>query len=147
MKSYIGVASLLLFLVAPGAFALDYRSVNADRAVLYDAPSVHAKRLFVASRFYPVEIIVSVDQWAKVRDSSGALSWIEAKYLSELRMVTVIVPRADIRQAADPNAALLFQAERDVALELVGPGVAGWLKVKHRDGQTGFVLASQIWGA
>ena len=62
-------------------------------------------------------------------------------------MVVVTVARADVRQAADRNAPLVFQAERDVALELVEHGSTGWLKVRHRDSQTGFALASQVWGA
>lgn len=139
---------LLLFIASSGAVqALDYRSIGSERAILYDAPSVQAKRLFVAGKYYPVEIIVSLDQWIKVRDSVGALAWVEKKHLSDVRMVVVTAARADIRQAADSNAPLVFQAERDVALELVEPGAAGWLKVRHRDGQAGFVLASQVWGA
>lgn len=139
---------LLLSLFFPGAaLALDYRSVGADRAILFDAPSLRAKRLFVAGKYYPVEVIVDLDQWAKVRDSAGGLAWIEKKNLSDARMVVVTSARADVRQSADRNAPLVFQAERDVALELVEYGAAGWLKVRHRDGQTGYVLASQVWGA
>ena len=138
---------LLLFSWFPGAaVALDYLSVGADRAILYDAPSVQATRLFLVGKYYPVEVIVNLDQWAKVRDSTGGLAWIEKKNLSDLRMVLVTANRADIRQSANPNAPLVFQAERDVALELLELGTAGWLKVRHRDGQTGFVLASQVWG-
>lgn len=138
---------LLLFCLSGAVLALDYRSVGADRAILYDAPSVQAKRLFVVGKYYPVEIVVSIDQWAKVRDSSGELAWIEKKHLSDARMVVVTAARADIRQTAERNASLVFQAERDVALELIEQGAAGWLKVRHRDGQAGYVLASQVWGA
>jgi SH3-like domain-containing protein len=138
---------LLCFFASSGAVqALDYRSVGAERAILYDAPSAQAKRLFVVGQYYPVEIIVNLDQWAKVRDSAGDLAWVEKKHLSDARMVVVTVARADVRQAADRNAPLVFQAERDVALELVERGSTGWLKVRHRDGQTGFVLATQVWG-
>lgn len=143
----IGLGLLFLCASSGAVQAMDYRSVNAERAFFYDAPSLHAKRLFVVSKFYPVEIIVNLDQWAKVRDSSGGLAWIEKKYLSEVRTVVVTVARADIRQTADSNAQLVFQAERDVALELIEHGSTGWLKVRHRDGQIGFVLASQVWGA
>lgn len=139
---------LLLFIASSGAVqALDYHSIGSERTILYDAPSVQAKRLFVVGKYYPVEIIVNLDQWAKVRDSVGALAWVEKKHLSDVRMVVVTAARADIRQSADSNAPLVFQAERDVALELVERGATGWLKVRHRDGQVGFVLASQVWGA
>jgi SH3-like domain-containing protein len=141
-----GLGLLCFFASSGAARALDYRSVGAERAILYDAPSVQAKRLFVVGQYYPVEIIVNLDQWAKVRDSAGDLAWVEKKHLSDARMVVVTVARADVRQAADRNAPLVFQAERDVALELVERGSTGWLKVRHRDGQTGFVLATQVWG-
>ena len=37
--------------------------------VLYDAPSAKSRPLFVVNRGYPVEIIVTVEGWTKVRDS------------------------------------------------------------------------------
>lgn len=142
-----GLVLPLLFCCSGAALALDYRSIGADRAVLYDAPSTQAKRLFVVGKYYPVEVIVDLEQWAKVRDASGELSWVEKKQLSNTRMVVVTADRADVRQAADRNAPLVFQAQRDVALELIEHGAAGWLKVRHRDGQVGYVQASQVWGA
>lgn len=143
----VGLGLLLPLFFPAAVLALDFRSVGADRAILFDAPSLQAKRLFVAGKYYPVEVIVNLELWAKVRDSAGGLAWIEKKNLSDARMVVVTSARADVRQSADRNAPLVFQAERDVALELVEYGAAGWLKVRHRDGQTGYVLASQVWGA
>lgn len=143
----VGLGLLLCFSSSGTAQALDYRSIGSERAILYDAPSVQAKRLFVVGKYYPVEIIVNLDQWAKVRDSAGDLAWIEKKHLKDARMVVVTAARADVRQAADLKAPLVFQAERDVALELLERGSTGWLKVRHRDGQIGFILASQVWGA
>jgi len=142
-----GLALLLYFWFSGVALALDYRSVGAESAILYDSPSLHGKRLFVVDKYYPVEIIVNLDQWAKVRDITGSLAWIEKKNLSSVHMVLVTAALADVRQSADLKAPLVFQAERDVALELVEYGAAGWLKVRHRDGQVGFVQASQVWGS
>lgn len=139
---------LLLPALLPGfASALDFRSVASERAILYDAPSLQAKRLYLVNRLYPVEVIVALEAFTKVRDSAGGLAWIETKHLSSRRMVVVTVPLADVRQAADDRAALAFQAERDVVLELVEYAAAGWLKVRHQDGQTGFVRVAQVWGA
>ncbi len=141
----------LLFLIAlallPGwAAALDFRSVTAERAVAYDAPSIQAKKLYLASKYFPVEVLVSLDTFTKVRDSAGDLYWIEKKDLGDARTVVVTAPRADIRQAPDKNAPLVYQAERDVALELIEPTQTGWAKVRHRDGQSGYVAVSQVWG-
>lgn len=138
---------LLLAALLPGmAAALDFRSVAAERATLYDAPSLQAKKLYGVGKYYPVEVIVSLESFVKVRDRAGELTWIEKKSLSETRTVVVTAPRADIRQSPDKNAPLAFQAERDVALELVEQNRNGWAKVRHRDGQAGFVAISQVWG-
>jgi len=139
--------SLLLLALLPGwAAALDFRSVTAERAILYDAPSLQAKKLYSAGKYFPVEVLVSLEAFTKVRDSSGELFWIEKKNLGEARTVVVTAPRAEIRQAPDKSAPLVFQAERDVALELVEPPLSGWAKVRHRDGQGGYVAVSQVWG-
>jgi SH3-like domain-containing protein len=53
---------------------------------------------------------------------------------------------AQVRATPDDQAPLVFEAERDVVLELVEVVPAGWAKVKHRDGQSGFLRATQVWG-
>lgn len=139
---------LLPFLAWPvGAHALDYRSIAVDRAVLYDAPSVQARKLYLVTRYYPVEVIVDLEAFAKVRDVSGELAWVEKKNLADKRTVLVTVPLADVRQVPDTGSPLVFQAERSVALELIENTGKGWLKVRHPDGATGYVAIGQVWGA
>ena len=128
------------------AWAQDYRSVSVPRAVLYDAPSLQAKKLFVASQFYPVEVIVIVGDWIKVRDSRGELAWVEAKQLATKRYVVVTAPQAEVRESADEAARPVFRAEKEVALQLLESGTNGWAHVRHRDGLAGYVQLSKVWG-
>ncbi|MBK8523947.1 MAG: hypothetical protein IPL58_07360 [Betaproteobacteria bacterium] len=139
------LASAALAVAAGAASAIEYRSVESA-TVLYDAPSVRGKPLFVIKRLTPVEPVVSLEGWTKVRDAEGGLAWIEKKHLSEQRTVLVVATQAQIRREANDDAPLIFGAEKGVALELVEPVTAGWAKVKHRDGQSGFVRANQVWG-
>jgi hypothetical protein len=60
--------------------------------------------------------------------------------------VIVRVDRAHVRATGDGKAALVFEAERDVVLELLEAAPAGWVKVRHRDGQSGFLKTQQVWG-
>ena len=140
------IAAALVAVAATPAWALEFRSVAENAAVLYDAPSARAKKLYVVSRGYPVEVVVVVEGWIKVRDASGELSWIESKFLTDKRTVMVKVPLAQIHQSADDSAPVVFQAQQNVILELVDVTSGGWLRVKHRDGQTGFVKVTQVWG-
>jgi len=145
------VRSLVFVLIAVGmaapASALEFRSVSENAAVLYDAPSAKAKKLYIVNNGYPVEVVVMLEGWAKVRDARGDLTWIESKNLTDRRTVMVKVPLAQVRLAADDNSPVVFQAQQNVILDLVEVASGGWLHVKHSDGQTGFVKVSQIWGA
>lgn len=95
---------------------------------MYDAPSLRADKLYVADRYLPVEVVVDVDGWAKVRDSSGSLAWVEKKVLSQQRYVVVTVPVANIHQSADINSELVFQAEENIVMEWIDSDVKGWVK-------------------
>lgn len=131
---------------ATPALGLDYRSVS-EAAVMYDAPSAKAKPLFIAARYTPVEVVVALDGWLKVRDATGTpLLWVERRLLAEQRTVVVTAARAQIRAQADEASAVVFEAEKDVVMELVEPAPAGWAKVRHRDGQGGYVRTAQVWG-
>jgi SH3-like domain-containing protein len=129
------------------ARAAEFRSVGENAAVLYDAPSAKAKKLYVIGRDYPVEIVVALEGWVKIRDAGGDLSWIESRNLSERRTVLVKARLAAIRQSADDGAPVAFQAEQNVLLDLVEITGTGWARVAHRDGQSGFVRLNQVWGA
>jgi SH3-like domain-containing protein len=131
---------------ASQASAAEFRSVAENAAVLYDAPSAKAKKLYVVNQGYPVEIVVVVEGWSKVRDATGEMTWIESRQLSEKRTVMVRMPIAQVREAADDAAPVAFQAQQNVLLELLEVTGSGWLRVRHRDGQTGYVRVAQVWG-
>ncbi len=138
--------SFLLLAVSFGAGAAEFRSVQESAAVLYDAPSRAATPVFVVQRHYPLEVIVNLEAWVKVRDHTGALTWIEKKALGDKRMVLVTGPAAEVRLRPEDGAPAAFVAAQNVALELVEIAPNGWLRVRHADGAAGFVRAAQVWG-
>ncbi len=127
-------------------FAIEFRSISSVKAVLYDAPSQEATKLYILHNAYPVEVVVTLAEWTKIRDQLGALSWVENKALSSKRTVLVIA-KTELKSAEDPASVLLATVEKDVVLELVSPNIKnGWVKVKHRDGVTGFLQVVNVWG-
>jgi SH3-like domain-containing protein len=139
-------AAFIAALLATAAHAADFRSIGDSPAILYDAPSAKADRLFVASRGYPFEVLVKLDQWTKVRDSGGEVAWVENRLLGERRTALVNVPLADIREAPNAQAPLVFEAGRQAILEVIEAPADGWVKVRHRDGQQGFARVAHLWG-
>jgi SH3-like domain-containing protein len=137
--------ALPLALAAGAVRASDFRSV-AEPAILYDAPSRQGKPLFVIQRATPVEIVVSIDRWVKVREPAGSLLWLERKQLSDKRTLIVSTARAEIRSKPDASSPMAFEAAKDVVLELLDSPADGWVKVRHRDGTAGYVRVNQVWG-
>lgn len=138
---------LLGLMISCHAFALDFRSIATPKAILYDAPSIEASKLYILGQDYPVEVIVNLGEWIKVRDALGSLSWVEGKQLGNKRTV-LVVTKTDIKSAEDAASGLVATVEKDVVLELLpSTSKTGWVKVKHRDGATGYVLNSALWGS
>jgi len=137
----------ILLMAAAVVHAADYRSVGERPAVLYDAPSKQATPLYVVSPKYPLEVIVELEAWVKVRDQTGALSWVEKDALTEKRTVVVTAPAAQIRVRPDDGAPIAFTAAQNVVLDLVEIVPGGWLRVSHPDGVNGYVRPTVVWGA
>ncbi|CDG85670.1 bacterial SH3 domain protein [Janthinobacterium agaricidamnosum NBRC 102515 = DSM 9628] len=133
-------------LVATASQALDFKTVGAAPVILYDAPSIKGGKLYVAPRGMPLEVVLSYGEWVKVRDASGDLAWTEAKNLSSKRNVVVRSANLKVRASPDENASPVFIAEKGILLEISEPASSGWVKVRHKDGATGYVKTSDVWG-
>ncbi|MGZ8967485.1 MAG: SH3 domain-containing protein [Gallionella sp.] len=136
----------VLLVLSPAAHALEFISVSSAHATLYDAPSAKGKKLFVVNRYMPFELVVNLDLWVKVRDRTGGLYWIEKRDVSFKRYVFAVSPLIDVRKQPEFTAPRAYQVRQQVALELLESSGTGWLKVRHQDGDIGFVNHADVWG-
>ncbi|MEY3721932.1 MAG: hypothetical protein RL618_2451 [Pseudomonadota bacterium] len=143
---HLALPALLWLAAASGAAAADFKSVGPGPAIMYDAPAQKSRKLYVAPAGMPVEIVFANGDWTRVRDAAGDLSWMETRFLSPRRTFVVEVAQLTARSAANDNAPAVFTAAKGVLLELAEPISSAWIKVRHRDGETGYVKASEVWG-
>ena len=127
------------------AFGLDYRAA-AGPAILYDSPSASGKKLFIVSAGTPLEVVVTLEKWIKVRDRDGKLAWIARPDLADYQSVMVTRDKATIHAQADDDAPTVFTASQGVVLRVSGPAKGSWLPVRHADGESGFVRRVDVWG-
>lgn len=135
----------LLVSYVPASFA-EFRQTSDAATIAFEGPSAKATKQFVYSRGTPLDVIVQIEGWAKVRDAQGSLVWVERKALTERSFVQIKAPIADVYSSADMNNAVAFRAENGVLLQLVSPPSSGWVQVRHRDGQTGYIRAEALFG-
>lgn len=144
LRAFVLLASLP---AAVWAQSFNYKAIGNAPAILYDAPTQNGIKRFIAPRGMPVEVVHVSGVWSKVRDVSGEMSWVESSMLGGKRTVVVTAEKAKIRLNGDFNAPIVFTADKGVILEIDRPVASGWFKIRHRDGQTGYVHASEVWGA
>jgi len=140
------IAGAVLMLATAASHAVDFKSVGAAPVILYDAPSVKGGKLYVAPRGMPLEVVLSYGEWVKVRDASGEMAWTEAKGLSPKRNVVARTANLKVRASPDDNASPVLLVDKGVLLEISEQPTSGWVKVRHKDGQTGYVKTSEVWG-
>ena len=140
--------AVVVLCAASGSLAaqgIDYRSAGPS-LITRDAPSPQGRQLFRLRPGTPVEIIVTQDGWARVREPGGALNWVDQSARTNRRTVIVTAERATIRHEPQSTAAPAFEATRNVVLEVVGPPALGWARVRHGQGLEGYIHASEVWG-
>lgn len=140
------VLAILLMAVKINAHAFDFSAVGDEPAVLYDAPSHNGARLFIAPPHMPVELLLTYQDWTKVRDASGDMAWLESKVLGQKHFVVINVKQARIYTLPDVSSPVVFHAKKNVILEKLKTAESGWIKVSHPDGLAGFVRINDVWG-
>ena len=140
------IVAVSLISSAGAALAIDYRSVSVPAAILYDAPSQAGKKLYLIKAQTPVEVVVRLEGWHKVRDAEGTLAWIEAKNLVDKRTLVVTAAKAEMHQADKADSPVLLELDKWVAVDWLEAAAPGWVKVRHRDGATGYIRSTQVWG-
>ena len=136
----------MVLAISASAQGLEFRSIGSAAVVMYDAPSAKGGKLYVAPRGMPVEVVFSSGAWSKVRDVAGDLSWVETKDLITRRSLIVRAATAKLYSNADDSSTLLLVADKNVLFEMAEPASGAWVKVKHRDGQIGYLKVSEVWG-
>jgi len=132
--------------ISQSAYA-EFRSVAFAKTILYEAPSATTKRVYLVGEGYPLEIIVNLGDWLKVRDPYGTLSWVESKNLQSKRTVIVKADKANIYKDPESKSALVATIEKDVVIELSDPLIAnGWIKVRYQQDLDGYIQTSEVWG-
>ncbi|TNC75977.1 hypothetical protein FHI69_17195 [Janthinobacterium lividum] len=146
LSKFRWMAGAVLLLATAASHAVDFKTVGAAPVILYDAPSAKGGKLYVAPRGMPLEVVLSYGEWVKVRDASGEMAWTEAKGLSAKRNVVARAANLKVRASPDDTASAILLVDKGVLLEMSEQPSSGWVKVRHKDGLSGYVKTSEVWG-
>ena len=139
----------LLFFCFVSSFAnADFMSVKADQAFLHEAPSGSTKKVYIVTKGYPLEVIVSLKEWKKVKDHEGLINWIKTSDLSSKKTVLNLKNNNSIYLKPNSSSPLLANVNENVTLELLDTKkIDDWIKVYSKVGDIeGYIKVTNLWG-
>ena len=131
-----------------GLVFADFISVKTKKALLYEGPSASTKKLYIVTEGYPLEIMVNLKDWKKVKDHTGNSSWIQSNFVDKNRTVMTIKGNVNLYHKASLQSSKLGQISEFVILNLNSTLVTdGWVNVQSQlEGLTGYVRIDKVWG-
>ncbi len=134
----------LLGLVVPLHAQGERLSVGVREANVRSGPGDSNPVLWRVELYHPFEVTERKGGWCRVKDSDGEYGWISASLLVPEKTVITLKDGAQARLGPGPETRVLFRAEKGVAFKVLDRAGA-WVKVRHRDGETGWMNESLLW--
>jgi len=133
--------------LSAGSLAAEFRQTIEAATISYEGPSTRAARQFIYGRGTPLEVVVQIEGWFKVRDAQGALTWVERRAVGERTHVQVVGQASvEVFASADGSGTPIYRAEPGLLLAVVAPPVGRFVQVRHRDGAVGYIRADALFG-
>ena len=125
------LAILLLFAFIQPVFSAEFIAVKTKKSILYEGPSESTSKEFIVTQSYPLQVLVKLKDWIKVRDHEGKISWIKAKDITRDRTVLTLKNNVILFYKPSYSSVKLADISVNVALRLVSPlNTDGWIEVK-----------------
>jgi SH3-like domain-containing protein len=137
--------TLLVFVLSVGAASAERLSVAVNKANVRSGPGKNYEVLWSVGKYFPVDIVKTSGDWRQIRDYEGDAGWIHRSLLKEIPSVIVKGSLVNVREGPGKDTKVLFQAESGVSFR-VEEKKDKWLRVKHADGDTGWIHESLVWG-
>jgi SH3-like domain-containing protein len=137
--------TVLVFALSVGTASAERLSVWVNKANVRSGPGKKYEVLWSVGKYFPVDIVKTSGDWRQIRDYEGDVGWIHHSLLKEIPAVIVKGSLVNVREGPGTDAKVLFQAESGVSFR-VEEKKDKWLRVKHADGDTGWVHESLVWG-
>lgn len=94
-------------------------------------------------RGLPVQVVAETENWRRIRDPEGDLSWMHKRTLDGVRAV-VATAETPLRERARPDEEIVAVAEPGAVLSL-DRCLAGWCRLEAGEYE-GWAQAATLWG-
>jgi SH3-like domain-containing protein len=137
---------ILFFLVYTTSIAYSAQrlSVKSKIANIRSGPGTNYKVLWQVERYTPIKVINKSGKWYKFKDFEGDTGWIYKKLVGNISTVITTKTNCNVRSGPSTKNTIVFTAEKGIPFKVI-KRKGNWIKVKHSDGDTGWIYKSLVW--
>ncbi|MFQ5913150.1 MAG: SH3 domain-containing protein [Nitrospinota bacterium] len=148
LTTKISILSVLAFLscFSSGALAAEIVRVKVKAANTRLGPGTRFEKVWTAPMNYPYQVLKRKGRWLRVRDFDGYQEWIYRPLTDGKPAVVVKVKKANIRKRPTTKSPITFRADRGLPFRVLRKK-GRWIKVRHADGDQGWIFERLVWGA
>jgi SH3-like domain-containing protein len=139
---------LLFFLLAsfPVTSSAELMSVSFSGADIRTAPSAASSKVVVtASRYYPLEVISTENEYYKVKDYRGRTGYIHKSLLKPVKTVVVTSDKVNVRRGPGTNHDVVTQLAQGESAKVINQN-DGWVEIQTARGDQGWIADFLVWG-
>ena len=134
----------VILVVCGTAYAGERFSVIKEIANVRALPNTKSDTLWQVEKYHPLLVLEKKGKWYRFRDFEGDTGWIHSSLVAKVPTVIVRVRRANIRTGPGTKYDLVFDADKGTPFKVLETK-GRWKKVRHADGDEGWIFNSLIW--
>jgi SH3-like domain-containing protein len=119
-------------------------SVLKNGANIRSGPEANKEILWTVFKGFPLQVTERKGKWAHVVDFDGDKGWITTDLLAKEKTVIVKANTANLRVGAGKDYEISAEVKHGVVFKTLATE-GEWVKVKHADGTTGWILGKLLW--
>lgn len=144
VKGTLVVLIAMLFVLPCVVFAQERLAVTAGIANLRYGPGTKHEQLWQVEQYHPLLVLEKQGEWYRIKDYEGDQAYIHESLVSKIRSVITVKNQCNIRSKPGKKSQVLFTAEKGVPFKVL-ERKGNWIKVKHADGDTGWIYKTLVW--
>jgi uncharacterized protein YgiM (DUF1202 family) len=139
-----GMIALILLLSSAYSIANERKCVNKPIANVRSGPGTDYDIKWKVEKYHPVIILKKQGDWYQFEDFEKDKAWIHESMLDKKKSVITIKDDCNVRAGAGTKYDIVFKVVRGVPFEVLGEKES-WYKVKHADGDQGWIHKTLVW--
>lgn len=139
-----GIIAVFFLLSSAYAIANERRSINKDIANVRSGPGTNYEIKWKVEKYHPIIILKKQGDWYQYEDFEKEKAWVHKSLVGKENSIITIKDDCNVRSGPGTNYEIVFKVLRGVPFKVLDKK-GSWLKVKHADGDQGWIHKTLVW--